>query len=181
MSISRMVAENAKGKSQPGFHEALEDASGDMLASGNMGNRSAPATPTRAAPGGDANKTIAAALDVLSKYIPSEVVAIYIFGLSILGVIARELEGVPVWNWLFGLSIALVVFFVIINWLVLKKENAETQFPRWPLAAALISFIVWSFAIPGNPMIDTDGTKMLAGFAAVVSSYVLAAIEKVLP
>ena len=180
MSIARMVAESAQ--TAPARMQGMaEEDTGEMLASGEMGHRSAPPPPTRSAETGGANKNIAAALDVLSKYIPSEVVAIYVFGLSILGVVSQSFPGVSVWNILFILSLILVVFFVIINWLVLKKDGTPIAFPKWPLAAALISFAVWSFAIPGNPLIVTDGAKMLAGFAAIVSSYILAAIEKALP
>ncbi len=177
MSISRLVAETAK-KSKS-FSEAVREPVGDIPVSVSEGRRSAPALEARES-GGDANKTIAAALDVLSKYIPSEVVAIYIFGLSILGVVSQSVPSIN-WYGLFGLCFILVVFFVIINWLVLKKDGQAISFPKWAMAAGLISFAVWSIAIPGNPLIETDGAKMLAGFVAVVSSYVLAAIEKVLP
>lgn len=191
MSISRLVAESAQkqaAKEAPKpFAEAIQEPLGDLPVSAGADTRSGPPPARTAAPaseeaaGGNPNKTIAAALDVLSKYIPSEVVAIYIFGLSILGVVSQSFKGFDVWTGLFILCFVLVVFFVVINWLALKKDGTAIKFPTWALVAGLISFAVWSFAIPGNPLIESDGAKMLAGFAAVVSSYVLAAIERVLP
>ena len=180
MSIARMVATDAQqvAMRNAGAAAETETRSSPQPPAQMFGETVEPMRAANSDQGG-ANKKIAAALDVLSKYIPSEVVAIYIFGLSILGIVRQSFEGVEVWNFLFGLCVLLVLFFVTINWLVLKKAGKATSFPTWPLIAGLVSFVVWAIAIPGNPIVMTDGAKMLAGFAAVVSSYILAVVEKV--
>lgn len=194
MSISRMVSMDVARVSEQRSQTARGGPRVRPLAAGpdaapqlRAGPPMAPVIPgkpaTAPAAGSNNDDAAATALDVLARYIPSEVVAIYIFGLSILGSVQTRFADTNVWGILFGLCLVLVLLFVAVNWLVIKRKmQGKTPFPIWATAAALISFAVWAIAIPGNPLTHGDDVlSMLAGFAALVSSHVLLLIEGLFP
>ncbi|MHC0053172.1 hypothetical protein [Actibacterium sp. D379-3] len=189
MSIYRMVERDAERHAAPGKPDrdvtvrtgppptdALRKLP-DGLITGLVEPRPAAAAPATTE---DADTAVANALDILGRYIPSEVVAIYIFGLSGLGIVTEEFGTLPVWPILFGLCLFLVLLFVFVNWRVIRRKKAGMPFPSWPLMAAVISFCVWAIAIPGNPIATTPATSMLAGFVALVSSHVLVSLERLM-
>lgn len=187
MSISRMVSMDVarvaeqKAKADP----AIRPLDANALPGGS---RSGPPMPpmldgkpaTAPAAGSNDQDAAASALDVLARYIPSEVIAIYIFGLSILDTVATEFSRDLAWTVLAVICLILVGLFVSVNWVVLKRMSDDPiDFPKWAFGAGLFSFIVWGMAIPGNPI--TEGSNvlsMLLGFAALVSSHVLLLFEK---
>lgn len=182
MSISRLVSMDV-ARMQGGPNPQLRnlDGTADGARSGPPGAFAPAAAP--AAGANDQSAVAATALDVLARYIPSEVIAIYIFGLSILGSVKGRFPDAPIWLILFGICIALVILFVCVNWLVLKrKSDTDVAFPTWACIAGLMSFSVWAIAIPGNGVTGGDDVlSMLAGFAALVSSHVLLMVESLLP
>ena len=135
-----------------------------------------PGAPDRT--GGKAAPEVTSALEVLSGYFATEIVALYIFILSILGIVQKEFPALPWWWVAFGLCLALVWLLSDLGWRAERRALAEADraraaYPGKPIAAGVISFAVWAAAIPGNPVLSTDGLKALAGVVAITVSLVL--------
>ncbi len=185
MSISRLVARDVALKAkQP---ENLMQFGGAALTPDLLLDAKARKRAPQAASDEQKPNAVSSALEVLSRYFPTEVVAIYIFGLSGLKTVSEDLCGTNnaaclgvSWWVLLVVCAVLTLFFVTINWLAARNAEATLSFPVWPLAASLIAFLVWAIATPGNPLITTGGAALLAGFVALTSSHVLAGLELIL-
>ena len=182
MDVARMVDNNMQ--SDPSIKTLEAAIPPENSRSGPPMPPFVPGQPATApAAGSEGKDGAASALDVLARYIPSEVVAIYIFGLSILDTVATQYDETIAWGVLAAICVALVCLFVVVNWVVLdRKTDKDLPFPRWALIAGLISFCIWGIAIPGNPITDGNNVlSMLVGFCALVSSHVLLLVENLFP
>jgi hypothetical protein len=130
------------------------------------------------------DSTLTNAANALAKYIPKEVVTLYVAGLSA-GPSFKSVLG-------FGNRASYYAAFVVITgplyllvYLSFLKANATPippwrRWPWWRTAASVIAFATWALAVPGNPLISGNAGALVAGFLALGVSTVLSLADPLL-
>jgi hypothetical protein len=164
MSISRLMSEHvwrmARAERAPGHLE-----------------RAIPDGADREPPSGDD------ALTSLTKYIPTEVLTLYLPAVAIVAALdePRVMAGKKIIYWAFAVGMT-----PLISLLVYLRRRAMagmplwpswTQFPLWNLMAAIVAFLAWALALPGNPYLEKPAMHVASGFAALLASTLLSLLE----
>jgi hypothetical protein len=76
-----------------------------------------------------------------------------------------------------------LIFLLI--WAIERTETKATDslftaFPYWKLTAAVVAFLVWALAVPGNPYAISDIGKVVAAFVALVVSIFLDLVDQLI-
>jgi hypothetical protein len=124
------------------------------------------------------------ALTSLVKYIPTEVVALYVPTLAA----RQQIEAMfPSFKslWLFWGFVCLTpLMFTLLFYNKLartgKKLPSWKKFPWWKTIASTIAFAVWALAVPSGPYLQTAGASALAGLAALFASTLLSLFDGIL-
>ena len=123
------------------------------------------------------------ALDALARYIPTEMVTLYVAASAAMPELKASL-GVSEANvyWSFGLLTPILFLLILAG----KRRGcglpafpALKTWPWWKLIASAIAFLVWALAIPTTPYLTGDAGKVVAAFAAVFVSTFLTLVEPV--
>jgi hypothetical protein len=125
--------------------------------------------------------TVTTALGVLVKYIPTEVLAIYIPTVAAIASIGTFLTFIDASfiYWFFGVLTFFMVLLVSMAKLAADPNYTGplpwslSKWPWWKMIAATIAFLTWALALPDNPYITTDGGRAFAGIWAIFVSVVL--------
>lgn len=120
------------------------------------------------------------ALNALTRYIPTEIVTLYIPAVSML--VENTAVTAPALYWLFGAS---TPFILVVVYQGQRKANGERlaslrQLPWWRMAASTIAFLVWALSVPGMPLpfiSEAKGSTIIAGFSAIFVSVILNLFE----
>lgn len=117
--------------------------------------------------------------DMLTKYIPTETVTLYIAAMAIKVQLADLHLGItPCSIYVAGAVLTPAILFLIAFG---KARGSGGLFSAislaWPASAAVIAYLVWALAIPG--LIDNPAIMVVAGFGAVLVSTFLALFEPV--
>ncbi len=125
------------------------------------------------------------ALSALSKYIPTEVITLYV---ALVGVTAALPEGQTFITqrtlyWVFGAATPLLL--LLLFWSKLATDGKEIPFaplrwPWWKMIASFAAFMIWALAVPGSPYVTAESGAVLAGFGAVVVSFFLSVLEPII-
>jgi hypothetical protein len=130
------------------------------------------------------DNAVAGTLNALTKYIPTEIVTLYVAASSATPAITAS---VPVFDSTVNYW-GCVLITPIILLLVYASKRASTglrpipnvkELPWWKMSAATIAFLVWGLAVPGNPYISGESGAVIAGFGAVLISTVLSLLEPI--
>src|SRR5207245_11433212 len=117
------------------------------------------------------------ALHLITTYIPTEVLTLYVAVLAALqkGADSRSPQWLTFWFFL--------VVTPILVWLVYaaKVKNSQkplptapSQWPIWQMAAATVAYAAWAFALPETPFIDEKWySAALGGIIVLITSTVL--------
>jgi hypothetical protein len=153
-----------------------QSSAGSAAVAGSSSNRfetfDVPAPAAASAPTGAAK-----ALDALSKFIPTEMLAPYVSALS--------LAVVQGWNaraiyWYFVLATPVVfVLFSFAKQAIDQKPWPALMPLTWRAVAATIAFAVWGLSVPTNPLQAALGGAAVAGFFALIVSPVLWATDAI--
>jgi hypothetical protein len=117
------------------------------------------------------DSTLTNAANALAKYIPKEVVTLYVAGLSagpafktVLGFGTRAM-----YYWAFVAITGPLYLFVYLSFLKVNNKPVPPwkQWPWWRTAASVIAFATWALAVPGNPWISGNAGALVAGFLAL--------------
>ena len=125
----------------------------------------------------DAPAGAAKALDALSKFIPTEMLAPYVSALSL--AVAQGWNARAIY-WYF--VVATPVVFVLFS--CAKQAIDRKPWPAliplaWRAVAATIAFAVWGLSVPTNPLQTALGGAAVAGFFALIVSPVLWAADAI--
>jgi hypothetical protein len=126
------------------------------------------------------------ALDILTKYIPTETVTLYVAAVSATPALqalfgSERVEVGPVVYWLFALLTPVLMVLVLMSKRAASGLPAQPpRWPRWHLVAATVAFLVWALAVPNNPYINSDAASIVAGFGAIFISTVLSLLDPIL-
>jgi hypothetical protein len=122
---------------------------------------------------------IGSALDLLKKYIPTEVITLYIAAVSAFQVLENDQIAVS----LYWVAALLTPVFLVLVLMGKRAAAGESPFPKpwpvWRMVAATIAFLVWALAVPGNPYITTAALHVLAGFGAIFISTILSLLDPI--
>jgi hypothetical protein len=163
---------NALGNDLARPTQTATGAAAAMASSMRFDTRDVPQSGNGTAPAGAAK-----ALDALSKFIPTEVLAPYVTALSL-----AVTQG---WNvtaiyWYF--VAATPVVFVLFSFA--KQAIDQKPWPAivplaWRTFAATVAFAVWGLSVPTNPLQAAIGGAAVAGFFALIVSPVLWAADAI--
>ena len=122
------------------------------------------------------DNTASAALQALEKYIPTEVLALYIPAVSIAPAIQSVL-GLDV-VFIYRASAVLTFAFAMGTYMSQMRANnlplpSWLRWPWWKAVFATIAFLVWGLTITRNPYISTPDQIAVVGFGALFVSITL--------
>lgn len=150
---------------------SLNSLSNDLLNPGGIKAAGQPGTADKA-------------IDALSKFIPTEMLAPYVSALSLIA--ARSVswsEGKIYWIFVFATPLAFLLFHIA-KIALDPGQNMPTKsdIPKlaWKALAAGVAFAVWAIAVPTNGLQNTIGGAGVAGFFALVISPILTAVDAIL-
>lgn len=128
-----------------------------------------------------ANRT-SKALNVLTKYIPTEAVTLYVAAVSASSALESVFPnlGVEIIYWSFAVLTPVIFLLVYMNQRLSKKLRLMPKLAKWPwwrMIAATVAYLVWALAVPNNPYITTDAGAILAGVGAVFVSSFLSLLD----
>lgn len=160
---------------QPRFLVRRGVAEGTLLSQKTISHLSAEA---------DQNNTVTGSLDLLVKYIPTEVITLYVATLSaapaLQDLFPRMQTGDIYWG--FTIVTPLLLFLVYVN----KRATSgltplppAKEWPWWKLFAATVAFMVWALAVPGNPYVSGETAAVIAALGAVFISMILNLLEPI--
>jgi hypothetical protein len=145
----------------------------------------AAATAPPAAPAA-AVGTASAALQVITTYIPTEILTLYV---AVIGAIratkadeiALTARGWTVfWVFLVGSPIAVwIIYAAKVRAAGKPLPVALGSWPMWEMTAATIAYAAWAFALPESPLAQTDASRPLAPVVVLVASTVLGLLAPV--
>lgn len=130
--------------------------------------------------------------EALTAFIPVEAITLFIAAVSVLSaaVSADNVADVPailgdisIWTVYFifalGITPAIVLLVAAGKWKGAQQADPAARFkwPIWPIAAAVIAFLAWAWAVPG--LAESSFEKILAAFAATFISTGLALLDRV--
>lgn len=125
-----------------------------------------------------------AAFEALARYIPTEVVTLYIAAASAMAAIKTTFPTVNETNtyWFF-VFLTPVVFLIVFAGQ--RKANNQSaipwphKWPWWKLFAATTAFAVWALAVPTNPYLSGPEGGAIAAFFATFISIVLSLLAPI--
>lgn len=136
----------------------------------------APAPPGAGEPPLKGNALTNAA-NALAKYIPKEIVTLYVAGLAA-GPALKLVAGFGSRTLLYWVFVGLTPCFYIGVYLAFLKANDKEippfrEWPWGPTLASVFAFGVWALAVPGNPYVSGSSQSAAAGFCALFVSAIL--------
>ena len=116
------------------------------------------------------------AINALVKYIPTEVVTLYIACVSALPAVhddIKEITSVRMY-WAFVVLTPMLFILMYYNQLVVADQPFPKflQWPWWRIFASTIAFSVWALAVP-NDFFTTKSAAVLSGIGAAFVSTLL--------
>lgn len=132
----------------------------------------------------DQNNTVTNSLNLLVKYIPTEVITLYVATLSATPALQELIPGVQTRDiyWAFTIVTPMLLFLVYVN----KRATSGMtpvpemrEWPWWKLGAATVAFMVWALAVPGNPYVSGETAAVIAALGAVFISMILNLLEPI--
>ncbi len=130
------------------------------------------------------NNQVTITLNALVKYIPTEIVTLYVAAASAtpsLRVAIPVVDGKLVY-WGFA---ALTPVLLILMYASKRASDGIPPLPKakelpwWKMSAATVAFLVWALAVPGNPYVLGDSGAVIAGFGAIIISTLLTLLEPI--
>ena len=126
----------------------------------------------------------ATVLDALSRYVPTEIVTLYLTALSAMPALTAtfpHVNDVRVY-WSFAILTPILLLLVLAG--KRRREGLSpfpgwSDLPWWKLAASTIAFIVWALAVPNTPYLSTQSGKIVAAFGALLVSTLLTLLEPI--
>jgi hypothetical protein len=141
------------------------------------------ATPTAGQQPASAAGTLDTALQTVTTFIPTEVLALYVSAVAALGSLhTAEHKDVGLWISFYTFLVATPLLVWVAFATKLKASNkpiptAPKRWPVWEMVAATLAFAAWAFALPNTPFSQfTWYSSGIAGFLILIVSGGLGAV-----
>ena len=125
----------------------------------------------------------ATVLDALARYVPTEIVTLYLTAISAMPALTATFAQVT--------DVRVYWFFAILTPILLlviagkRRREGLSPFPGWgdlpwwKLVASTIAFSVWALAVPNTPYLNSQSGKIVAAFGALFVSTLLTLLEPI--
>lgn len=126
----------------------------------------------------------ASALEKLMKYIPADVVTLYVAALGTLPTIQKVIHGADA-KWVYWIAAAATPIVLVIVFVGKRRVANESAFPGisgipwWGMVSATTAFLIWGCTVPSSAYLTSDAGKVVAGFGAILGSTALSLLEPV--
>ena len=115
----------------------------------------------------------------IAQFVPTEIIGIYVFGLSIVPIVRKE------FSWFGNLQIYVFCIlatpiFAAISHLIYNKSLGKVSSNSrllWRVFCGTLAFGIWGLAIPDNPLVNSESFKALVAFIALCLSMLLKNID----
>jgi len=142
-----------------------------------------PAQPTGSAPAAASSSatSVSAALQVITTYIPTEILTLYVAVLAALrNPTTHRVSDASATTtfWVFLLVTPLTVWLVYAAKLKAlgdgrRLPSRPSAWPVWEMSAATIAYTAWSLALPDSPFVDAGITSAIGGVLVLITSTLL--------
>jgi hypothetical protein len=132
------------------------------------------------------NDAVTNALSVLIKFIPTEVITLYIATLAVLPLLQEQWSFISKYGvYFFYVGLAPILLFAIY---IGKRKTAgglrllpttRKEWPIWKMVASAIAFSVWALAVPENGLLEGDVGGATGAFLAVFISTLLSIADPI--
>jgi hypothetical protein len=139
-----------------------------------------------------AGETTDNVFEALTRFIPTEMLAPFVAGMSLLAVQlsdkklteAQHVEqAMSLYGWFTVATPLVFVFFYYVKIAMEKKPwpnlNTDGPFLFWRAFLALMAFAVWGTSVPTNPAQVSVGGPAVAGFLAIIISPILFGLDTI--
>ncbi|MET0245600.1 MAG: hypothetical protein ABW182_02535 [Sphingomonas sp.] len=119
--------------------------------------------------------------DLLTKYIPTESITLFVAAMSAFPAISESFPSVDRYDLYWAGAVLTPAILLLAGYGKLRATGMNARFrPRiWPLIASVIAYLVWALSVPG--MLDKDSDRILAGVGAMLVSTVLSLFDRATP
>lgn len=122
--------------------------------------------------------SVTTALSVLTTYIPTEVLTMYVAVLAALQDLSRKsysLQWMVLWAFLAATPIVVwLVYAAKVKSAGKELPLSPTTWPWWEMGAATLAYLAWAFALPNSPFVEIAGySAPLSGVIVLLASTVL--------
>ena len=131
-----------------------------------------PVAPAPAAPAQQPN-----AFDLLSRYLPTETITLFMAALSARATLPAPLhDQLSAWVFYWGFAALTPVILLTLAYIAQRDAEAAGQMKApfrpnlWPPVAAFIAFLAWALSVPG--VLDPEVTKTWGAFVAFGALFV---------
>lgn len=124
------------------------------------------------------------ALGALARYIPGEIVTLYVAALSAMPAITATFAAVTEVR-LYWFFVALTPVLLLLILAGKRRGEGFSAFPSskdwpwWKLVASTVAFLVWALAVPATPYLASAQGKVVAAFGALLVSTFLTLLEPI--
>lgn len=124
----------------------------------------------------EAKKTLTSAMETIARFIPTDVVTIYVAGI---GLFAPK---TPTGKWtIFAIAAGLIPVFLLISAFEQRESGQSVAIRRVLLLFlfATVAYAAWTSALPATPFeqFSEDATR-IGGFAVIVASLIIPRVAK---
>jgi len=115
--------------------------------------------------------------DLLTKYIPTETLTLYVAAMAALPAITDTFPNIKALQLYIAGAVLTPVILLLAGYGKQRAAGSTAAFrPHpWPLFASLVAYLVWALSVPG--LLDGKNAQILAGFGAVLVSTLLSMLE----
>ena len=147
-----------------------------------LASRQAAQTAALRAPGLAAPPRPQDNFDLLTKYIPTETITLFVAAMSIHAALESVWPALTPWRLYAAFAILTPSLLVLISWLKQRQAERSAGVPPapfkpalWPAFASLVAFLVWALSVP--PLLHNDAEKAVAAFGALTISTFLSVFD----
>ena len=134
-----------------------------------------------------ASDQVTNALSMLIKFIPTEVITLYIATLAVLPLLQAQWSFISRYN-VYVLYIVLAPVLLVAIYMGKRKTagglsllpTTLKEWPIWKMIASAIAFSVWALAVPENGLLEGDLGGAIGAFLAVFISTLLSIADPLL-
>ncbi len=137
-----------------------------------------------AAASGIQDNQVAITLNALVKYIPTEIVTLYVAASSTTQSLQTAMPFIDARLLYWGFT-ALTPLLLVLMYASKRASDGlpvlpkAREMPWWKMSAATVAFMVWALAVPGNPYVVGNGAPIIASFGAIIISTLLSLLEPI--